>query len=239
MRHDPSDWLTLNVWTPDLAGSGLPVMVWIYGGAYRFGASGEDLYDGAALARAGVVVVTANHRVGVEGYAQLDGAPPNRGLLDQIAILQWVQEEIAAFGGDPARVTVFGQSAGAGAIAALLVMPAAQGLFAGAIAQSVPGSFFTPALARDISAQLVAPLGLEPTAAALAHVPPQQLLDAVTDLDRRMSTFDRWGLVAHSLTPFSPSWTVRCCPPTPGLDWAPVPPARCRCWSGTTATNGD
>ena len=69
-RHDPSDWLTLNVWTPDLA-------VWIYGGAYRFGTSGEDLYDGAALARAGVVVVTANHRVGVEGHAQLDGAPPN------------------------------------------------------------------------------------------------------------------------------------------------------------------
>ena len=71
MRHDPSDWLTLNVWTPDLAASGLPVMVWVYGGAYRFGTSGEDLYDGAALAHAGVVVVTANHRVGVEGYAQL------------------------------------------------------------------------------------------------------------------------------------------------------------------------
>ena len=202
-RHDPSDWLTLNVWTPDLAGSGLPVMVWIYGGAYRFGTSGEDLYDGAALARAGVVVVTANHRVGVEGYAQLDGAPPNRALLDQIAALQWVRDEIAAFGGDPARVTVFGQSARR-VIAALLVMLAAQGLFAGAIAQSVPGSFFTPALARDISAQLVAPLGLEPTAAALADVPPQGLLDAVTDLDRHMSTFDRWGPVARSLTPFSP-----------------------------------
>jgi para-nitrobenzyl esterase len=154
-------------------------MVWIYGLAYRFGTSGEDLYDGAALARGGVVVVMANHRVGVEGYAQLDGAPPNRALLDQIAALRWVQEEIAAFGGDPARVAVFGQSAGAGAIAALLVMPPAQHLFAWAIAQSVPGTFFTPALSRDISAELLAPLGLAPTAAALADVPPEQLLDPV------------------------------------------------------------
>ena len=115
-----------------------------------------------------------------------------------------MRDEIAAFGGDPGPGNGARPVAGAGAIAALLVMLAAQGLFAGAIAQSVPGSFFTPALARDISAQLVAPLGLEPTAAALADVPPQRLLDAVTDLNRHMSTFDRWGPVARSLTPFSP-----------------------------------
>jgi len=98
VRHDPTDWLTLNVWTADLGATGLPVMVWIYGGAYRFGSADSDLFDGAVLARAGVVVVTANHRVGVEGYAQLDGAPSNRALLDQMATLRWVQEEIAAFG---------------------------------------------------------------------------------------------------------------------------------------------
>jgi para-nitrobenzyl esterase len=203
-RHDPTDWLTLNVWTPDPAGAGLPVLVWIYGGAYRMGSSAQPEYDATALARRGVVVVTANHRVGVEGYAQLDGAPANRALLDQIATLRWVQEEIAVFGGDPANVTVFGESAGAGAIAALLVMPAAAGLFARAVAQSVPGTFFTPALARDVSAELVAPLGLAPTATDLAEVPPERLISALTALDLRMRTMDRWGLLAHTPTPFSP-----------------------------------
>ncbi|WP_222267981.1 carboxylesterase/lipase family protein [Modestobacter marinus] len=204
VRHDPTDWLTLNVWTPDPGSAGLPVMVWTPGGGYRFGTSSDPAYDGGALARDGVVVVTANHRVGVEGYAELGGAPANRALLDQIAALRWAQEEIVAFGGDPARVTVFGQSAGAGAIAALMVMPTAAGLFARAVAQSVPGTFFTPALAADISAELTAPLGLEPRAAALADVAPERLLDALAQLDRRMPAMDRWGLVAGGLTPFSP-----------------------------------
>jgi para-nitrobenzyl esterase len=204
IRHDPGDWLTLNVWTPDPGAAGLPVLVWIHGGAYRMGSSADPGYDGSVLARTGAVVVTANHRVGVEGYAHLDGAPANRGLLDVIAMLRWVREEIAAFGGDPSRVTVFGESAGAGAIAALMVMPAAAGLFDQAIAQSVPGTFFTPALARDVSAEIVAPLGLAPTAADLADVPPDRLIGALGELDRRMPTIDRWGLVAHTPTPFSP-----------------------------------
>ena len=196
-RHDPTDWLTLNIWTPDPGAAGLPVMVWIYGGAYRFGSSAEPGYDGAALARAGVVVLTANHRVGVDGYADLDGAPPNRALLDQMAALCWVQEEIRAFGGDPARVTVFGQSAGAGAIAALMVMPLAKDLFSQAIVHSVPGTYFSPDLARDISSELTAPLGLKPTASALADVPPERLLGAMAQLYRRMPSVNRWG-------PFSP-----------------------------------
>jgi para-nitrobenzyl esterase len=204
IRHDPSDWLTLNVWTPDAGAAGLPVLVWIHGGAYRMGSSADPGYDGSVLAKTGAVVVTANHRVGVEGYAQLDGAPANRALLDIAAVLRWVQEEITAFGGDPAQVTVFGESAGAGAIVALMVMPAGEGLFARAIAQSVPGTFFTPALARDVSAEIVAPLGLAPTTAALADVPPERLVGALNELDRRMPTIDRWGLVAHTPTPFSP-----------------------------------
>src|SRR3954465_3403542 len=198
IRHDPTDWLTLNVWTPDLGAAGLPVMVWTPGGGYRVGTSSDPAYDGGALARDGVVVVTANHRVGVEGYAELGGAPANRALLDQIAALRWVQEEIVAFGGDPARVTVFGQSAGAGAIAALMVMPAAEGLFARAVAQSVPGTYFGSALARDVSAELTAPLGLAPSAEALADVPPEDLVTALAQLDRRMSSLSRWGLVAHT-----------------------------------------
>src|SRR6185369_1966809 len=164
VRHDPTDWLTVNVWTPDPGGAGLPVMVWIYGGAYRFGSSSEPDYDGATLARTGVVLVSANHRVGVDGYAQLDGAPANRGLLDIVATLRWVRENIAAFGGDPDRVTVFGESAGGGAVASLLVMPAARGLFHRAVAQSVPGTFFGPGLARDITTELLMPLGVERTA---------------------------------------------------------------------------
>jgi para-nitrobenzyl esterase len=204
VRHDPSDWLTVNVWTPDPGRAGLPVMVWIYGGAYRFGTASDPDWDGAPLARTGTVIVSANHRIGVEGYAHLDGAPANRGLLDIVATLRWVRENIANFGGDPANVTVFGESAGAGAVAALMVMPAAVGLFARAVAQSVPGTFFTPALARDISTELLAPLGSAPVAAALADVAPEKLVDAIVQLDPRMTSFDRWGLVAHTPTPFSP-----------------------------------
>ena len=196
-RHEPTDWLTLNVWTPDPGAAGLAVMVWIYGGAYRFGSSAAPGYDGAALARAGVVVVTANHRVGVEGYAELGGAPANRALLDQMAALGWVQEEIRAFGGDPARVTVFGESAGAGAIAALMVMPLARDLFSQAIAHSVPGTFYSADMARGISAELLEPLGLEASVGALVNVPPERLLEATAQLDRRMPAINRWG-------PFSP-----------------------------------
>ncbi len=137
------DWLTVNVWSPDVSG-GLPVLVWIQGGAYTFGMSGLPEYDGSNLARGGVVVVTFNYRVGLEGFAYVEGTPANRGPLDQVAALEWVQEDISAFGGDPARVTVFGQSAGGGSVAALLVMPRAAGLFRRAIAQSVPGTYFTP-----------------------------------------------------------------------------------------------
>ena len=86
---DPDDWLTVNVFSPDLGAAGLPVMVWIYGGAYRFGASSLLGYDGAPLARQNVVVVTFNHRIGVEGYAYLPGVPANRALLDQVAALRW------------------------------------------------------------------------------------------------------------------------------------------------------
>ena len=116
------DWLTVNVWSPEPEpGAGLPVMVWIQGGGYEIGMSGLPEYDGGRLAREGrVVVVTLNYRVGAEGFAQLEGAPANRGLLDQVAALEWVRDNIAAFGGDPARVTVFGQSAGGGSVAALL-----------------------------------------------------------------------------------------------------------------------
>jgi para-nitrobenzyl esterase len=108
------EWLTVNVWTPDTEAQSLPVMVWIHGGAYLFGAGGPG-YEGTAFAGGGVVFVSINYRLGVEGFAQIPGAPANRGLLDAVAALRWVQENIGKFGGDPANVTVFGESAGAGA----------------------------------------------------------------------------------------------------------------------------
>jgi para-nitrobenzyl esterase len=146
-RPASDDWLTIDVWSPDLGTSGLPVMMWVHGGTYLHGSSASPRYDGASLAAAGVIVVSVNYRLGMEGFGHLAGAPDNRGVLDQVRALRWVQENIAAFGGGPSNVSVFGQSAGAGSVAALLTMPAAAGLFRRAIAQSVPGTFFSTRLA--------------------------------------------------------------------------------------------
>ncbi len=200
---DPDNWLTVNVFSPDLGAAGLPVLVWIYGGAYRSGASSQLGYDGSALARQHVVVVTFNYRVGVEGYAYLPGVPANRALLDQVAALHWVRENIAAFGGDPDRVTVFGESAGAGAIAALFVMPAAAGLFRRAIAQSIPGTFFSPGLAAEVTAAIADEAGLPATAEAFAAADPARLV-AAADAVRPGDHAGRWGAAAHTDTPFSP-----------------------------------
>lgn len=132
------DCLTLNVWRPTLpAREPRAVMVWLHGGAFSTGSAAGPAYQGAALARRGdVLVVSLNYRVGALGFLQLGAGRTNLGLLDQLAALRFVEREIAAFGGDPARVTVFGESAGAGSIVALLAMPAARGLFARAIVQS-------------------------------------------------------------------------------------------------------
>jgi para-nitrobenzyl esterase len=196
-------WLTVNVWTPDPAAS-LPVMVWIQGGGYVFGTSGLPEYDGGRLARdGGVVVVTFNYRVGIEGFAQIDGAPANRGLLDQVAALEWVRDNISAFGGDPDQVTVFGQSAGGGSVAALLAMPRAAGLFRRAIVQSMPGTFFTPELAADITGVLAASLGVKP--GELATVAPGELPPAGDALLATIGRYaDRWGLAAHRKVPLGP-----------------------------------
>jgi para-nitrobenzyl esterase len=195
-------WLTVNVWTPDPAAS-LPVMVWIQGGGYQYGTSGLPEYDGGRLASDGVVVVTFNYRLGIEGFALVEGAPANRGLLDQVAALEWVRDNISAFGGDRDRVTVFGQSAGGGSVAALLAMPQAAGLFRRAIVQSMPGVFLTPDLAADIARGFAAELGLRP--GQLNTVAPGAL-PAVSDaLMARVEEFaDRWGLAAHRKVPLGP-----------------------------------
>ncbi|MGW2701071.1 carboxylesterase/lipase family protein [Streptomyces sp. NPDC001340] len=212
------DWLTVNVWTPGPDPSaGRPVMVWIYGGAYKMGHAGQPGYDAQRIARDGdVVVVTFNYRVGMEGFALLEGAPPNRGLLDQVAALEWVRENIAAFGGDPGQVTVFGESAGAGSVASLLAMPRARGLFRRAVAQSLPGTFFSAELARDMAGALAAEAGRQPTAADLAAVDPRELVGAGQTLGAKMLQYtDRWGQAAPTVTPFSPVVDGDILPSTP------------------------
>ncbi len=207
------NWLTANVWSPDLSG-GLPVMVWIQGGGYMFGTSGLPEYDGSNLARGGIVVVTFNYRVGLEGFGYVPGTPANRGLLDQVAALTWVQDNISRFGGDPDRVTVFGQSAGAGSVAALLAMPLAGGLFHRAIAQSVPGAYFTPALAADITRACAAELDVEP--ADLAGVEPEMVaLAGDSVLEKSAQYADRWGRVAYAQIPFAPVVDGDVLPTTP------------------------
>jgi para-nitrobenzyl esterase len=203
LAESDEGWLTVNVWTPDLTAN-LPVMVWIQGGGYLVGSSGLPEYDGGRLARdGGVVVVTFNYRVGIEGFAQIEGAPANRGLLDQVAALEWVRDNISAFGGDHDCVTVFGQSAGGGSVAALLAMPSAAGLFRRAIVQSMPIVFLTPELAADIAVAFAAELGLRPT--ELATVAPRTLAAAGDAVMAKIGQFaDRWGLAAHRTVPLGP-----------------------------------
>ncbi|NJN55649.1 MAG: carboxylesterase family protein [Anaerolineae bacterium] len=145
---ESEDCLYLNVRTPLLDGDGrLPVMVWIHGGDHQDGSSNDIFYESNALAHRGVVVVTINYRLGLMGYfthPELSQESPhnvsgNYGTLDQIAALQWVQENISAFGGDPDNVTIFGESAGGESVAHMLTSPLARGLFHKAIMQS-PGN---------------------------------------------------------------------------------------------------
>lgn len=143
------DCLYLNVWTPAKSpGEKLPVLVWIYGGGFAFGSTSTPTHNGEHLARKGVILVSINYRVGSLGFLahpELSAESPhhvsgNYGLLDQIAGLKWVQKNIAAFGGDPTKVTIFGESAGGISVSMLCASPEAKGLFRGAISQS-GGSF--------------------------------------------------------------------------------------------------
>ena len=144
------DCLGLNVWTPAHSpGAKLPVMVWIYGGGFQIGATSQSVYDGAALAAQGVVLVSVNYRLGIFGFLAhpaLDqesphGASGNYGLMDMVAGLQWVKRNIAAFGGDPGNVTIFGESAGGTAVCLLMIVPQAEGLFQKVIAESAAWMF--------------------------------------------------------------------------------------------------
>ncbi len=182
------DCLTLNVWTPGVDGERRPVMVWIHGGAFQIGSSSQSMYDGEALAQRGdVVVVTINYRLGPLGFLPLSEvtsgripASGNEGLLDQIAALEWVRENIAAFGGDPGNVTIFGESAGGMSCGSLLGLSQARGLFQRAIPQSgACNTAGTAERALRLGERVCRELGVSPRDAdALRAVSAERLLAA-------------------------------------------------------------
>ncbi|MYX01460.1 carboxylesterase family protein [Streptomyces sp. SID8378] len=180
------DILTLNIWTPADGPGDLPVLVWIHGGAYVFGSSAQPDFDGTALASEGLVVVTLNSRLGFEGFGHVPDAddraafPDNRGLLDQIAALQWVRDNIDAFGGSPDRVTLAGQSSGATSVACLAVTDRARGLFRRAVLHSAVNAFATQEQAARTTTEVVAEAGVPATRAGLLATPPEALV-AATD----------------------------------------------------------
>ncbi len=187
------DCLTLNVWIPAKpSGPKLPVMVWIYGGGFAAGTTSEARQDGAHLAQQGVIVVSMNYRLGILGFLvhpeltkeSGHNASGNYGLLDQTAALRWVHENIAAFGGDPGNVTIFGESAGSFSVSAQMASPLAKGLFQKAIGES-GGAFFSGGLSfeprsvrEEMDVKRVSEkLGVT-TLAELRAIPAQKLVDA-------------------------------------------------------------
>jgi para-nitrobenzyl esterase len=212
------DCLTVDVWTPAAGGDGRPVLVWIHGGSFTFGAGSQPVYDAESLVRRGdVVVVNLHYRLGALGWLALEsvareegGCLGNAGLLDQIAALRFVRENARAFGGDPERVTVFGESAGAMSIGALLTSPEARGLFRGAVLQSGAAHHAAPAdRALEVGERLLAELGLAADDVdALRRLPVEKLLDA-------QGAVQAVGGLFHRGLPFQPTVDGRVLPRPP------------------------
>ena len=184
-------------------------MVWIAGGLFEYhGTGASHWYDASHFARDGIVCVTINYRVGAEGFLYLGEGNSNRGLLDQVAALEWVHENIAAFGGDPTNVIIFGESAGGMSVGTLLSMPRAEGLFRRAISESGSAHHVTSAAtAWRISEYIAEKLGVAATREAIAAVPLDRLLVVQEELKAHIDTRpdpERWGEVAVNLLPFEP-----------------------------------
>jgi len=214
---ESEDCLRLNVWTPGLDGGKRPVLVWLHGGAFAFGSAGP--YPGLELARFGdVVVVGVNHRLNLFGFLYLEeisgfenAASGNVGLLDLVAALQWVRDNIEGFGGDPENVTIFGQSGGAAKVTTLMAMPAARGLFHRAIAQSdYDGGIrgVRPETATEVARAIIASLGVTPgDPSALRRLPAEALLAAMetSGTTRRLvPVVDGRTLPRHPFDPDAP-----------------------------------
>jgi para-nitrobenzyl esterase len=210
-EEQSEDCLSLSVWTPGLDGERRPVMVWIHGGSFVSGSGSSGLYRGGTLAREGdVVVVTINYRLGLLGFLAhpaLAGSGPswpggeewsgygNWGLADQVAALHWVHDHIADFGGDPGNVTLFGESAGAMSVVALLAVPEAAGLFHRSIVESGGPYAYTPDQASEVAEQLADHLGVPMTRQALEQVPSDALVRAAVEFDQRGGRRNDSGLL--------------------------------------------
>lgn len=177
VRIAGDDILTANVWAPAEA-SGAPVLLWIHGGALERGTAALPLYDGSVFARSGIVFVSINYRLGSEGFSVLDGAPRNLGLRDAAAALEWVHREVAAFGGDPERITAMGESAGGAIVAGLLARDGSRALIDRAIIESGPLQAQTAKKAGRVTAQIAKRLGVRADRDSFAALTPEQLLDA-------------------------------------------------------------
>ncbi len=178
--------LNVNVFTPspNPVGDegGLPVLVYIHGGGYFAGSPASPWYDGRNFNRDDVVTVTVSYRLGFTGFGWVEGGSQNRGVRDWLAGLQWVQDNVAQFGGDPNRVTIAGQSAGAGAVLSLLGMEAAQHLFHQVYAISSPIPDVGAAKAKKFAAQMAEKLGVPPTLEGFSAVPEERILQAQAEL---------------------------------------------------------
>lgn len=189
-RARGDDYLTLNVHTP-VDAAARPVMVFIHGGGFVVGSKDASVQDGTTFARDGIVYVAINYRLGIDGFLPIPGVPTNLGLRDMIAALLWVRENIAVFGGDPGNVTVFGESAGAMAVADLIASPLAKGLFGRAIVQSGHG-----AMVRDISVaqrlvkKIAGILKVSPDVAGFRSVDSEAGLDAVEAVAKPTARID-------------------------------------------------
>jgi para-nitrobenzyl esterase len=199
------DCLTLNIWTKGLGdGARRPVMVWLHGGAFAYGSGNRAVTDGANLARRGdVVVVSVNHRLNIFGFLHLcDIAGPewahsgNAGMLDIVAALRWVRDNIASFGGDPGRVTIFGESGGGGKVSVLLAMPEARGLFHRAVIQSGAAlRVSTRERATALAEAALNELGLRPgECGRLQSLPAEQISAAIAPAARAVGR-SRWPLL--------------------------------------------
>lgn len=185
------EYLTVDVHSPDPSVGSLPVMVFIHGGAFIYGTGSAPVYDGAAFARRGVVLVTINYRLGIDGFLPLAGGDTNIGLRDQLAALHWVRDNAAAFGGSADNITVFGESAGGISIACLLSSPLARGLFRRAIVESGhPDMIRTTELAGTVAERVAEKLGVPATAEAFRALSTRQLTDVQTEITTPGQTLD-------------------------------------------------
>jgi para-nitrobenzyl esterase len=171
------------VFTPALGAAGLPVLFWVHGGGFSGGCNASPWYDGTKFARDGVVLVSINYRLGAEGFMLLRDAPPNRAVLDWVAALEWVHENISVFGGDASKVTIAGQSSGGGACASLLAVPRARGLFRGSICMSgSAGLEMNAQTAQDVAGSMAAIAGVRATKQEFDRLSDKVLLKAQAEV---------------------------------------------------------